>query len=441
MGDVFVGAGGLSQDHLSVGRALARELFGELARITATPPGVTRVAYGDSEVAAFALMAEHAARYGAEQTFDPAGNQYLVLPGQDRSRVILVGSHLDSVLHGGNFDGAAGVIMGLALQASLAAGGRQPPFDLGVVCLRAEESCWFPYSYIGSRTALGRLDPAMLETVRRSDSGRTLADHMRDLGFDPAAVGKGARRYAPEEIVAYVEPHIEQAPKLVAHNVPVGLVTGIRGAFRFRNIVVSGEYSHSGAMPRPMRRDAGLAAARFIVALHALWDAFEADGEDLTVTFGEIATDPNEHGFSKVPGRVHLCLDVRSQSAEALRRAEDEVRRRAAAISGETGCTIDLGTRSASNPAPLSDPLRAVTAKAAHLAGVKAIAMPSGAGHDAAIYAEAGIPSAMLFIRNENGSHNPDEAMDMADFDAALSVLDAALSDPGLGTLPRPDAS
>lgn len=426
------------QDPLAAGRALGRALFAELERLTATPPGVTRVGYGEGERIAFDLVAEAASRFDADRRFDAAGNQYLVMRGADRSRTVLIGSHLDSVPHGGNFDGAAGVLLGLALQASLAATGRTPPFDLAVVCLRAEESCWFPYSYLGSKTALGRLDPDVLDTVRRSDSGRTLAEHITEAGFDPAAVRTGARLYEPDEIAAYIEPHIEQAPTLVSAGVPVGLVTGIRGSFRFRTIKILGEYAHSGAMPRPLRRDAGLAAARFIVALHALWDTFEAAGEDLTVTFGEIATDAEAHGFSKVPGEMHLCLDVRSQSLETLERAAHEVHKIADEVAAATGCRIDLGPRTGSSPAPLSDPLRAVMERAATLAGVPTLTLPSGAGHDAATYAAAGIPAAMLFIRNENGSHNPDEAMDMDDFDAALAVLDAALADPQLGQLPRP---
>lgn len=432
----LAGAGGTVQDTLAAGRTLARTLFEALERLTATPPGVTRVAYGDGEVAAFDLAARTAKHWGAEQRFDSAGNQYLVMPGQDRSRTVLIGSHLDSVPHGGNYDGAAGVILGLALQASLAESQKTPPFDLAVVCLRAEESCWFPHSYIGSRTALGRLDPATLD-LARSDSGRSLADHMTDLGFDPEAVRVGARLLEPDDIVAYIEPHIEQGPTLVSRGVPIGLVTGIRGSFRMRTITVTGEYAHSGATPRFVRKDAGLAAARFIVALHQMWDDFEAAGEDLTVTFGEIATDRTAHGFSKVPGKVHLCLDVRSQSPHTLVKAEARVRDIAVSIEQRTGCAIALGALSGSTPSPLSEELRAIMVDGAHLAGVPAISLPSGAGHDAATYADAGIPSAMVFIRNENGSHNPDEAMEMADFDAALAVVHAAVCDPRLGDLPR----
>lgn len=417
---------------MSAGSDLAVRLFRAIAEVTADPPGVTRVAYGPGEQAAHDLVAEAAIALGAERRIDAAGNQYLVLAGRDRDRVMLVGSHLDSVPHGGDYDGVAGVLMGLALQAELVARGRQPPCDLAVVCLRAEESCWFPHSYIGSRSALGRLDPVVLDAVERSDDRRSLGAHMRRLGFDPDAVRRGARLYDPQRIVAYIEPHIEQGPALVDAGVPLGLVTGIRGSVRYREIAIGGEYAHSGATPRAVRRDAGLAGARLICEMHALWDRFEADGLDLTVTFGEIGTDPVQHGFSKVPGHLHLCLDMRGADPDALTRAEKHLQETAARIAAQTRTTIDLGPRTDSTPRALSAGLLECFADAAVHLGIDSLSMPSGAGHDAATYAEAGVPAAMLFIRNRNGSHNPEEAMDQADFDAGLAVLLAALENPRL---------
>jgi len=417
---------------MTPGRDLARRLFREIAARTADPPGVTRVAYGEGEEEAHTIVAEAAQALGAERLHDAAGNLYLVLAGKDRGRVLLVGSHLDSVPHGGDYDGVAGVLMGLALMADLAASGRTPPCDLAVVCLRAEESCWFPYSYIGSKSALGLLDPAVLDEVSRSDDGQSLAAHIARLGHDPGAVRRGARLYEPDRIAGYIEPHIEQAPSLTDADVPVGLVTGIRGSVRFRRIAVTGVYAHSGAEPRPLRRDAGLAGARLITEMHEFWNRLEAEGRDLTVTFGEISTDPAEHGFSKVPGFLHLCLDIRSEEPGSLEIAEAELRDMAVRIAGETGCGIDLGPRTNSLPAPLSPRMRACFEEAASSLGIPTLTMPSGAGHDAATYAQAGVPAAMLFIRNRNGSHNPDEAMDFADFDAALTVLETALGDPRL---------
>lgn len=415
---------------LAAASQLARELFATLAAETADEPGVTRVAYGEGERIAFAVMAEAAEAWSAERRFDAAGNQFITLPGAGRERNIQIGSHLDSVPHGGNFDGAAGVIMGIALQAAFAGACRKPPFDLTVICLRAEESCWFPHSYIGSKSALGRLDPAVLDEVRRSDTGRSLADHMREEGFDPDGVRRGERLVEPARIVAHIEPHIEQAPLLLSEGLPVGIVSGIRGSFRYRNMRCFGEYAHSGAMPRALRRDAAVASARLILAMQALWEDIERQGEDLTVTFGEIGTDPAQHSFSKVAGEVRLCLDVRSQSRETLDWVREDLRRTAQEIAAETGTRFEFGPLSGSEPALMSAPLNAMLADACQTIDIPIRIMPSGAGHDAATYAQAGVPSTMLFIRNENGSHNPDERMDMADFDQALAVLAATMDMP-----------
>ena len=388
------------------------------------------MAYGAGERIAFARMAQAAQAWSAEHRFDAAGNQFITLPGADRERVIQISSHLDSVPHGGNFDGAAGVILGIALQAGLASAGRRPPFDLTVVCLRAEESCWFPHSYVGSKTALGRLDPTVLENVRRSDTGRSLAEHMREEGFDPDGVRRGERLIEPERIVANIEPHIEQAPLLLSEGLPLGIVSAIRGSFRYRAMRCFGEYAHSGAMPRALRRDAAVASARLILAMQALWEEVERQGDDLTVTFGEIGTDPAQHSFSKVAGEVRLCLDVRSRSRETLDWVREDLRRTANEISAETGTRFEFGSLSGSEPALMSSSLNGILSDACEQVGIPTRVMPSGAGHDAATYAQAGVPSTMLFIRNENGSHNPDEWMDMADFDQALAALAACIDMP-----------
>jgi N-carbamoyl-L-amino-acid hydrolase len=223
--------------------------------------------------------------------------------------------------------------------------------------------------------------------------------------------------------VAYIEPHIEQGPALLAAGFPVGIVTGICGSFRHRDILVRGEYAHSGATSRALRHDAVHAGARLVVAMRELWQRLEAEGEDLTVTFGQFATDPANHSFSKVAGEARLCLDVRSQSRATLERVRRELAGLAERIAAEERVTIDLGPLSGTEPAKMSSGLNDMLLEACSAEGVPTMLLPSGAGHDAATFAAAGIPATMLFIRNENGSHNPDEHMDFADFDRALAVL------------------
>ena len=414
---------------LKIGQDLARDLFETLERESADPPGVTRKAYGDGERMAHRLLMEKTAPFGVEARHDAAGNLFLTLPGADRSHEIIVGSHIDTVGHGGNYDGAAGVVAGVATQAVFHGAGRKPPVDLTVLVMRAEESCWFPYSYLGSKSALGILDPSVLDSLKRSDTGRTLAEHMREEGFAPDAVAKGASLIDRDKVVAYFEPHIEQAPVLLTEGIPVGIVTGIRGSFRYRTAKCIGAYAHSGAMPRDYRRDASAATGELIFRMDQLWEQMLADGRDLTVTFGEVMTNPDQHGFSKVAGETHICLDVRSQDASTL----DDVRERLALLAGEIAARrnvrFELGDLTGSTPAVMSADLQKMLIASAEATATPYKVMASGAGHDAATFALEGIPTAMIFIRNANGSHNPDEAMDMADFDCALRVLAETVAD------------
>jgi beta-ureidopropionase / N-carbamoyl-L-amino-acid hydrolase len=415
---------------LKAGEGLARKLFDELARETADPPGVTRKAFGEGERIAHDAVIREATALGAEKAYDAAGNLFLTLPGADRSRCVLVASHMDSVPHGGNYDGAAGVIVGVCAQAVFHAAGRPPPFDLTVLAMRAEESCWFPHSYIGSKTALGIFDGKLLDTLKRSDTGRTLADHMREEGFDPEGVRRGESLIDKKRVAGYIEAHIEQGPVLIAEDLPVGIVTGIRGSFRYRTARCEGAYAHSGAAPREVRRDAVAATAELIHRMDDLWVEELAAGNDLTVTFGEVATNPEQHGFSKVAGETHICLDVRSRDQDTLDRVRQRLHGLAEEIGARRKVRFDLGEMTGSTPAVMSETLQGLLIEAAEKSGVPHKVMASGAGHDAATFALAGIPTAMVFIRNENGSHNPDEAMEMADFDQALKVMVHMLSAP-----------
>jgi N-carbamoyl-L-amino-acid hydrolase len=403
--------------------ALAERLFAELAARTAARRGVTRASYGPGEQVAHDILAREGAALGLAVATDAARNLYLTLPGTGAGPGLIVGSHLDSVPLGGNYDGAAGVLMGLAVAAGLRAAGQAPPRDLTVMAIRAEESTWFAASYIGSRAAFGRLAAGELDGVCRAGDGMALGQAVAAAGGDPAALARGEARLDPARIAAFVEPHIEQGPVLEDRGLPVGIVTGIRGAFRHRAALCLGAYAHSGATPRAGRRDALRAVARLVVAMDAMWERRAAAGEDLTVTFGEIATDPDEAAFSKVAGRVAFTLDVRSDSDMTLAAVRGELAGLASAIAAAEGVRLDLGPETGTAPAAMDPGVTAALAAAAAAAGVPALAMPCGAGHDAAVFSQMGVPTGMLFVRNAHGSHNPDEAMAMADFAAAARVL------------------
>lgn len=413
----------MSDTALTAGGRLAGRLLETLAQATTDAPGITRVAYGPGERFAHDLMRDEAEELGTVARVDAAGNLYLTLGGRDPALpAIVIGSHLDSVPHGGNFDGAAGVVAGLAVMAELV--GQSIPLsrDLIVLATRAEEAVWFPLSYPGSQAALGLLDPAALE-AKRSDSGGTLADHMREEGFDPDDVRRGVPGIDASRIAAFVEVHIEQGPRLIAAGVPVGIVTGIAGGFRYVDAKCFGAYAHSGAEPRFARHDSVLGFADLVVGLEVEWDALERDGHEATITFGRVQSDPTQHGGSRVLGQVGFTLDVRSAEAVVLERIEARLHALFAEVGTKRGVTFEAGPRFTWDPATMSPTLITRLDRAAADLQMQAPHVPSGAGHDAATFAGADIPTAMLFVRNENGSHNPHEAMEIADLDQAIRLL------------------
>jgi beta-ureidopropionase / N-carbamoyl-L-amino-acid hydrolase len=403
-------------------RARAEDLFGELARCSQHPRGITRDTYGAGENAAHEVFAIHGAGLGLDTHRDPAANTYVTWRGSDRHLPrILVGSHLDSVPHGGNFDGAAGVVAGLVAVAALKDLGVVPCCDITVMGIRAEESVWFQVSYIGSRSALGALPPNALDAPR-IDTGRTLADHIAACGGDPAALHDGQHELTTSSIRAFLEVHIEQAPSLVELGKPIAICSGIPGNFRYPDAMIIGRYDHVGT-PRRFRRDAAVAAADFAVALDRLWEEHETAGIPMAATLGRFHTDAAVHGMTTVAGEFRFSLDVRAYDAVVLAKLETRLMDTVREIEATRGVRFELGTRASAEVGIVSPTIRTDLEQAAALLDIPAATMGSPASHDAAAFASAGVPTAMIFVRNANGSHNPDEYMEIGDFLDACAVL------------------
>ena len=403
---------------------LARTLFSELERRTHDGIGITRASYGEGEQIAREIMAAAAGEIGLACEDDPAGNLYMTMAGADPDAApVIIGSHLDSVAQGGNYDGAAGVVAGLVACAALAQAGIRPSRTIRVMGLRAEESAWFGTSYIGSRCALGTLPEGALDTARRVDTGRTLADHMSAAGHDPETLRNGAVYLRPRELSAYLEVHIEQGPVLDEAEIPVGVVTGIRGNRRLPAARCIGEHSHCGGVPRSHRRDAVIAAAELVTELDAIWNECEAQGTDFAFTVGKFFTDPDWHAMTRIAGEVGFSLDMRSLDGEFLQNMTGKIAELAEDIARRRNVTFELGSFTSAAPGPMDPVIGAAMLNGVETLGIPYMRLPSGASHDAAAFAAAGVPTQMLFIRNANGSHNPDEAMAIGDFMEATRLL------------------
>ena len=411
-------------DAVASQRDTVAKLFDDLRAGSPDPTGsgVCRDTYGPGEQFGHRVIAALAATMGLEQRADHAANLYMTLPGRDRAAPrVMMGSHLDSVANGGNFDGAAGVIAGLVAMQALQRLGLTPACDVTTMAIRAEESVWFQVSYIGSRSAFGTLPDGALE-ARRTDTGRTLAEHMADCGADVAAVRAGRAELDGAAIRSWVEVHIEQAPQLVEAGLAVAIGTGVPGNFRYPTVRFEGAYDHVG-LPRRFRHDAVLAASDFALGLDEIWKANEAAKKPMAFTIGRFHTNPAEHALTKVAGEMTLSLDVRAYDPAHLSDLEAQVTALAADITQRRGVAIDLGPRASAAVAPSHPEVHADLAASAKALAIPSMPLASPASHDTATFTVAGVPSCMLFVRNANGSHNPHEAMEIDDFMQAAAVL------------------
>ena len=402
----------------------ATTLFDDLraGSVDAVNRGVTRDTYGKGEQFGHDLVENHARALGLEIRHDHMRNTYMVLPGLDRQApAIVIGSHLDSVLGGGNFDGAAGVMAGLIAVQALQRAGLKLNCDVVVMGIRAEESIWFQVSYVGSRGALGTL-PASALQQRRIDTGLTLEQHMREAGAEPEAVAKGVAYLSPKNVKAFLELHIEQAPSLALTGYALAIGTGVPGHFRYPRVKITGEYGHVG-LGRRFRHDAGLAAAEVSVALDTLWQQWESAGRLMACTFGEFHTNAARHGTTIVPGEFQFSLDVRAYDDADVAELEQEFISIVRQVEKKRGVSFDFGVRASAKVAKadlaMTQQLRDCAARLA----LDVCDLPSPASHDSAAFHAAGIPFGFIFIRNPNGSHHPDEEMSIDDFLQGTAVL------------------
>jgi len=404
-------------------RPLAEKLFSELIRLSKDPEGgVTRAPYSLEETNIHQRFGEIAKELGLKVTIDAMANTYMTLQGSDSTaKKILIGSHLDSVKQGGNFDGAAGVVAGLVACAALIDLGIQPCCDISVMGVRAEESAWFGVSYIGSRGALGTLPDGALN-AKRVDSLLSLANGIRAAGGDVDAVAARKKTFEPTDLKCFLELHIEQGPLLDKEGFPVGIGTGIPGNFRFPEARVLGEYGHVGLL-KDWRRDAVTAASEFVVAMDKMWADYQKADKPMACTIGQFATDPELHALTKVPGELRFTLDVRAYSAAHLQELEAKTLEIIHGIEERRNVRFELGKTARAAVGEMASDISDAFEEIARELAIPSRRIGSPASHDSAAFAEAGVPTAMIFVRNANGSHNPAEAMTIDDFLQGTAIM------------------
>jgi allantoate deiminase len=344
---------------------------------------------------------------------DEAGNQWgCYKSSHPNAKTLVLGSHLDTVPNSGKYDGILGVLLPVSLIKVFNQQQRSFPFNIEIVGFGDEEGTRFGTTLLGSRAIAGTWQDKWAALTDQNQI--SLAHAMRDFGLDVNAVQNAARN--PDDIIGFLEAHIEQGPVLEANDLPVGIVNAIAGARRFK-MEISGSAGHAGTVPMEMRKDAMVCASEMVLEIERI-----ANEHGVLATVGSINAKPN--AVNVICGYVQMSLDIRSDDDEKRDSAVVILQQRLAEICAKRNCKFAWQQTHSAPSVQCDAALSKVLVDATESAGFKSFVLGSGAGHDAMAMAKL-CPVSMLFIRCENGiSHNPREAVLHEDVEAALKVVE-----------------
>jgi beta-ureidopropionase / N-carbamoyl-L-amino-acid hydrolase len=380
---------------------------------------VTRLVFSVKELRSRQFLIHLMRQAGLTIHIDRIGNIFGRLNGNNsKAPAVLAGSHLDTVLHGGKFDGTMGVIG--ALEAVRTLREQRVPLQspVEVVCFIGEESSRFGYSTLGSSLMAGEIHAADLANARDAQ-GTKLEDILASLGIHRSNLRSMKRD--PLTVKAYLELHIEQGPILEAKKKPIGVVTSIAAPTRFK-VIFLGQADHSGTTPMDMRKDALVAASELIVAVEKICRRYSRMEEGRVVgTVGALKIEPGV--INAIPGVAELSLDIRSITATAKSRVVRLVYESIREIARRRELRVDIRPIRDENPVPLDKRLIRLLKECCAARNISYEVMPSGAGHDAMQIAKIA-PAGMLFIPSRRGiSHSPQEWSDPEDICLGTQLL------------------
>lgn len=381
----------------------------------ATPGnGVTRLPFTKEDKMARDYLRKEMEKMGLKVWEDGYSNLFGRREGKKPDLpVIMIGSHFDTVINGGIFDGMAGVVAALEILRVLQEDGIENYYPIEVVAMNDEEGVRFGTGISNSRAIAGLIDEKDLDTIKDRD-GISLRQAMIDFGITPDL--KNAKR--PENsIKTFIELHIEQGPILEDNEKDIGLVEGIVGLDRYR-VTFKGKSGHAGTTPMDNRKDALIAASEFILAVNRI--AKEVGGGAVG-TVGELKLAPNASNV--IPGFVELSLDVRSISEQNIKKVYQELINEIDIIIENSGVDIKMKKDLYIAPVVMSEKIIDIMRETADKLGYSYMKMNSGAGHDAMIM--AGIaPTSLIFVPSKNGlSHHPDEWTEYEDLGKGIHLI------------------
>ena len=394
---------------------IARDLE-HLKQFTATPGnGCTRLPFTKEAREAVNYLKELMTEAGLEVTEDAAGNVIGTLKGEDPDApCVMMGSHYDSVVNGGDYDGIAGVICAIEVARLLKEEGITPKRNFVAVGFCDEEGMRFGTGYFGSGAMLGHRDVEYTKNFADTD-GITIYEAMKGYGLDPEKIGEAA--WKEGSIGHFLEAHIEQGPVLDAEGTELGLVEGIVGIQRYM-VTVHGRADHAGTTPMDMRMDAVDAATKVISKI-ADWAREKADGTVSTV--GYINTVPG--GMNIVAEKVEFTVDIRSMNNDNINDITNRIHKALDKEVAEFGGSYEMDNKLTITPVHLSEEMLDIMEEDCKAKGYSYRRMPSGAGHDSLEIGQS-IPTVMIFTPSKDGrSHCPVEFTKYSGFAKAATIM------------------
>ena len=389
------------------------ERLDALAIHTDEPGKITRLYLSPAHHAAIETVMRWFREAGLSPQIDAVGTIHARhegnMPGLP---ALIIASHIDTVRDGGKYDGALGVLAGLAVVEELRRTGKSLPFALEIMAFGDEEGVRFPATLSGSKAVAGTFDPVALEG--RDRDGLSMREALKAFGLDPEGIAAIAR--PKSSVLGYLELHIEQGPVLQAAQQPLGIVSSIASIQRL-SVTVTGEAGHAGTVPMAYRKDALAGAAMMIYAVETI----ARDTEGLVATVGRIDAKPG--AVNVIPGEVGFSLDIRAPEDEARRDGVNRIVGALQAIAGERGLSLSIAAGYEEEAAKCHPAIQQALAKAIRSLGHEPITLPSGAGHDAMAFVDL-CPMGMLFLRCKDGiSHNPAEFITGEDGEIAVAAM------------------
>ncbi|WP_294624764.1 M20 family metallo-hydrolase [uncultured Bilophila sp.] len=391
----------------------------ELAGCNATPgEGITRFSWSEADRAARRVLERELRAIGLEPWSDGMGNLHARLKGRTDAPALLTGSHLDTVRHGGRYDGTYGVVASLEALRSFHDEGFTPDCDVEFIAFAEEEGSNFGPTCLGSKGLAGEIGPDDLRALSNAEG--SAYDKLRAFGLDPDRLPEEC--LDPARVRAFLEVHIEQGGELEKAGVPLGIVTAISG-MRLHRLTLRGRSDHA-ASPMQGRRDPAAGFAEIAHRMEGLWK----DGvlpEDFSCTVGEMACSPNV-GIV-VPDTVTFTIDIRHVDVSVLEEGWKRIEAMARSVAESRGLVLDLVRLSASGGVPMAAEIGEAFRLAAGKRGVQPLFMKSGPAHDAASMGRR-VPAGLLFVPSIKGlSHCPQEDTAPEHLALGASVLEDAL--------------